>query len=38
LPLANITEALLQVAIYAGYPAALDDLPIRQEKLIITTI
>jgi 4-carboxymuconolactone decarboxylase len=29
----EITEALLQVAIYAGYPAALDALPILQEVL-----
>jgi 4-carboxymuconolactone decarboxylase len=29
----EITEALLQVAIYAGYPAALDALPILQEVI-----
>ncbi|MCU7812205.1 MAG: carboxymuconolactone decarboxylase family protein [Candidatus Thiodiazotropha sp. (ex Notomyrtea botanica)] len=29
----EITEALLQVAIYAGYPAALDALPVLQEVL-----
>ena len=29
----EITEALLQVAIYAGYPAAFDALPILQEVL-----
>lgn len=29
----EITEALLQVAIYAGYPAALDALPILQEVM-----
>ncbi len=29
----EITEALLQVAIYAGYPAALDALPILQAVL-----
>ena len=29
----EITEALLQVAIYAGYPAALDALPILNEVL-----
>jgi 4-carboxymuconolactone decarboxylase len=30
----EITEALLQVAIYAGYPAALDALPVLQEVLM----
>lgn len=30
----EITEALLQVAIYAGYPAALDALPILKEVLV----
>ncbi len=29
----EITEALLQVAIYAGYPAAFDALPVLQEVL-----
>ncbi len=29
----EVTEALLQVAIYAGYPAAFDALPILQEVL-----
>ncbi len=29
----EITESLLQVAIYAGYPAALDALPVLQEVL-----
>ena len=29
----EITEALLQVAIYSGYPAALDALPVLQEVL-----
>jgi len=29
----EITEALLQVAIYAGYPAALDALPILKAVL-----
>jgi 4-carboxymuconolactone decarboxylase len=31
--LEEITEALLQVAIYSGYPAAFDALPILQEVL-----
>jgi len=29
----ELTEALLQVAIYAGYPAALDALPVLQAVL-----
>ena len=30
----EITETLLQVAIYAGYPAALDALPVLQEVMV----